>query len=94
MISPKAGAAIAGSVYFMDNGAFYRATGNIEQIPCTVLDYVFSDINNSQRNKIFAANNSKHNEVIWFYPSKNSTEINRYVTYNYLEKSLDSRHYQ
>lgn len=86
MISPKAGAAIAGSVYFMDNGAFYRATGNIEQIPCTVLDYVFSDINNSQRNKIFAANNSKHNEVIWFYPSKNSTEINRYVTYNYLEK--------
>lgn len=86
MIAPKAGAAIGGSVYFMDDGAFYRATGSIEQIPCTVLDHVFSDMNKSQRFKIFAANNSEHNEVIWFYPSANSTEIDRYVTYNYLEK--------
>ena len=86
MISPKAGVAIGGSVYFMDDGAFYVATGSIEQIPCTVLNHIFSDINKSQSFKIFAANNSEHNEVIWFYPSASSNEIDKYVTYNYLEK--------
>ena len=86
MIAPKAGVAVGGQVYFMDDGAFYRATGNIERIPCTVLDHVFSDINKSQRFKIFAGHNQVHNEVIWFYPSASSSEIDKYVTYNYAEK--------
>ena len=51
-----------------------------------MLDHVFSDINKSQRFKIFAGHNQVHNEVIWFYPSASSTEIDRYVTYNYAEK--------
>ena len=86
MISPKAGVAVGGQVFFMDDGAFYRATGNIERINCTVLDHIFSDINKSQRFKIFAGHNQTHNEVIWFYPSASSNEIDRYVTYNYAEK--------
>ena len=86
MISPKAGVAVGGQVFFMDDGAFYKATGNIERIPCTVLDHVFGDINKSQRFKIFAGHNQVHNEIIWFYPSASSTEIDRYVTYNYAEK--------
>jgi hypothetical protein len=86
MIAPKAGVAVGGQVFFMDDGAFYRATGNIERINCTVLDYIFSNINKSQRFKIFAGHNQTHNEVIWFYPSASSNEIDRYVTYNYAEK--------
>ena len=86
MISPKAGVAVGGQVFFMDDGAFYRATGNIERINCTVLDHIFSNINKSQRFKIFAGHNQTHNEVIWFYPSASSNEIDRYVTYNYAEK--------
>ncbi len=86
MIAPKAGVAVGGQVFFMDDGAFYRATGNIERINCTVLDHIFSNINKSQRFKIFAGHNQTHNEVIWFYPSASSNEIDRYVTYNYAEK--------
>ena len=37
---------------------------------------VFSDINKGARFKFFAANNSEHNEIIWFYASSSSTEIN------------------
>lgn len=85
MIAPKAGVAVGGQVYFMDDGAFYKATGNIERIPCTVLDHVFSNINKSQSFKIFAGHNQEHNEVIWFYPSASSNEIDKYVTYNYAE---------
>ncbi len=42
--------------------------------------------------KVFAAPIPKHNEVIWFYPSADSEEINRYVIYNYLEQYLDYRY--
>ena len=85
MIAPKAGASVGNIVYFMDDGAFYRASGNVERLPCTVLDHVFSDMNKGARFKFFAANNVEHNEVIWFYASSSSTEIDKYVSYNYAE---------
>ena len=85
MISPNAGASIGNQVFFMDDGAFYKAAGNVERLPCSVLDHVFADINKSERFKIFTANNIEHNEIIWFYPSANSQEINKYVSYNYAE---------
>ena len=87
MIGPNAGIAIGTAVYFMDDGAFYKAEGSVGKLPCTVLDYVFSDFNQSQKYKVFAANNSAYNEIIWFYPSSTSNEIDRYVSYNYLENA-------
>ena len=72
-------------VYFMDRGGFYVYSGSVSRLPCTVLDYIFSDINLGQQFKCFGASVESANEVIWFYPSKDSTEIDRYVTYNYVE---------
>jgi hypothetical protein len=87
LISPNGAATAGGVVYFMDDGAFYQYAGSVQKLPCTVLDYIFSDFNKGQAYKVFAAPNPKYNEVIWFYPSASSTEIDRYVTYNYLENS-------
>ena len=87
LISPNGAATAGGVVYFMDDGAFYQYAGSVQKLPCTVLDYIFSDFNKGQAYKVFAAPNPKYNEVIWFYPSASSTEIDRYVTYNYLEQS-------
>ena len=87
LISPNAMATGGGVVYFMDNGAFYSYAGSVQRLPCTVLDYVFNDINLEQAFKIFAAPIPQHNEIIWFYPSSGSDEVDRYVVYNYLEKS-------
>ena len=87
LISPNAAATAGGVVYFMDDGAFYQYAGSVQKLPCTVLDYIFSDFNKGQAYKVFAAPNPKYNEIIWFYPSASSTEIDRYVTYNYLENS-------
>jgi hypothetical protein len=84
-ISPGATIEGNGLVYFMDNGGFYVYNGAVQTLPCTVLDYVFSDINLEQSYKIFAASNSEFSEIIWFYPSSSSTEIDRYVSYNYKE---------
>ena len=87
MASPNAAATASNIVYFMDNGAFYRYSGSAQRLPCTVLDHVFGDYNQGQAYKVFAAPIPEHNEIIWFYPSADSTEVNRYVSYNYLEQS-------
>ena len=87
LISPNAVATGGNTVFFMDNGAFYQYSGSAQRLPCTVLDHVFSDFNLDQAFKVFAAPIPQHNEIIWFYPSADSEEVNRYVTYNYLEKS-------
>lgn len=84
-ISPNAVVDANGLVFFMDIGGFYTYNGAAQVLNCTVLDYVFSDINLNQSYKIFAGMNSKFSEVTWFYPSANSQEINRYVSYNYKE---------
>ena len=87
LISPNAAATSNNRVYFMDRNGFYVYSGSTERVPCTVLDYVLSDLNQDQAYKVFAASNDSVNEVMWFYPSGTSTEINKYVLYNYLEQT-------
>ena len=87
MVSPKAAVNAGGAVYFMDRGGFYVYTGSIQPIPCSVLDYVFSNLNIGQAFKVFATTNVDHGEVTWFYPiGSDDTEITNYVTYNYSEQ--------
>ena len=69
----------------MDKSGFYMYNGNISELPCSVQDYVLSDLNIGQAYQIFCALNKKFDEVTWFYCSKNSSFPDKYVTYNYLE---------
>ena len=86
MISPKAAVTAPDGVYYMSYDAFYTYNGVVQQLPCSVRNYVFSDLNQEQSYKINAFTNNKHSEVGWFYPSASSNEVDRYVIYNYLEK--------
>lgn len=70
---------------WMGAESFFTFDGAIKDIPCTVRDYVFGDINRQQISKVYAGINSKFSEIWWFYPSASSTENDRYVTYNYRE---------
>jgi len=85
LISPNAVVNADSKLFFMDRGGFYIYSGRVQRLPCTVLDYVLSDINYGQSYKIFGAVNSLANEIMWFYPSGNSLEVDKYVLYNYLE---------
>ena len=82
---PNAAVAVNDTVFWMGRANFYAFTGRVEKLPCTVRDYVFSDLNDAQRTKVFAGVNSAFSEVFWFYPSANSLENNRYVVYNYAD---------
>jgi hypothetical protein len=84
IIAPNAKAAVDDVVYWMGNTTFYVYNGKITQLPCTVKDYVFTNMNMSQAGKITCGTNLALGEVIWFYPSTSSTEPDSYVTYNYI----------
>ena len=89
LIGPKASANAPNGVYFMSKNAFYLYNGSVQKLPCSVQDYVFSDLNLSQAYKCHVAINSEFSEVWFFYPSleDDTNEISRYVIYNYEEQS-------
>ena len=87
LISPNAATSANNRVYFMDRDGFYVYSGTSQRLPCTVLDYVLSDLNQDQAYKVVAGSNAGVNEVIWFYPSGTSLEIDKYVIYNFLEET-------
>jgi len=88
MISPNAAVTAADAVFFMDREGFYVYRGSVQRLPCSVLDYVFTNIQMGQRYKVFAVSNPDDSEVTWFYPVGSATaDITNYVTYNYLENS-------
>jgi hypothetical protein len=81
--SPNSAIAIEDNVFWMGNNEFYTYGGAVQKLPCTVRDYVFSDFNQNQSEKVFAASNTSFSEVWWYYPSANSDNVDRYVVYNY-----------
>ena len=81
--SPLCAVAVNDSVFWMGRKEFYVYAGAVKRLPCTVRDYVFSDFNENQIEKVSAATNTAFSEIWWFYPSANSEENDRYVVFNY-----------
>lgn len=84
IIAPMARVSVNNIAYWMGSNNFYRWSGaNVEQIPsnsqdqCTMLKYVFGNINQGQISKCFAWYNDKFNEVWFHYPSASSNECDR-----------------
>ena len=73
--------------YWMSDGQFFRYAGAVQELPCTVLNHVFDDINKTQYAQVYAGQNSDFSEVIWFYCSANSNQVDRYVIFNHIEGS-------
>ena len=84
-IGPKAMVNSPVGVFWMDKKGVYNYTGQDKPIPCDVHDYVFGDMNEGQAYKVHGFLNKRFNEVGWYYPSSDSDEIDRYVSYNYGE---------
>jgi len=76
---------VNGTAYWMSQNSFFKFDGAISKMPCSVQDYVFNDFSITNQPETYAAVNSEFNEVTWFYVSENATQIDRFVTYNYLE---------
>ena len=85
IIGPNAVVGSNNITYWMGRDRFYTYSGRVDTLPCTLRQYIFTDINYTQSQLIFSGVNNKFTEIIWFYCSANSSEIDRYVVFNYLE---------
>ena len=87
LVGPNAAVNTPKGIFWMDKKGFYSYTGQVQSLPCSVLNYVFNDINDTQSFQIFAFSNKAFDEVGWFYCSSGQTNIDRYVVYNYNENT-------
>lgn len=85
IISSHSAIVASGIVYWMGVDKFYKYDGRVQTLRCDLRRHIFSNLNPSQTDQIFAGTNEGFNEVWWFYPSLNSTVIDQYVVYNYIE---------
>jgi hypothetical protein len=85
IVGQNAAAQASGVVYWMGVDKFYKYDGRLQTMRCDLRQYIFSDINQSQWQQVFAGTNEGFNEVWWFYCSANSTAVDKYVVYNYAE---------
>jgi len=83
-----------GVVYWMSNeGGFFAFDGTVKAMPCLVEDFVFTTndgapgINYVGGEITYAGHNSLYNEIVWFYPSASTFQIDRCVTYNFVEQT-------
>jgi hypothetical protein len=86
IVSPNAMATANGVVYWMGVDKFYIYSGRVETLPCSVRQFIFNDINRDQEAQFNAGTNEGYSEVWWNYCSKNSTVVDRYVIFNYLDR--------
>ena len=87
LIGPNACINTPSGVFWMDKKGFYAYTGSVAPVQCSVHSYVFDDLNEGQAYQFFAFLNKQFNEVGWFYSSADSTAIDRYVAYNYVDQT-------
>ncbi len=78
---------VDGSAYWMSENGFFTYDGQLKSMPCLVEDDVYDDINLVSRDLINAGLNNLFGEISWFYCTTNSNQINRVVTYNYLDST-------
>jgi len=83
-----------GAIFWMGfGGGFFVYDGTVKQLPSLVEDYVFTTggdnpgINYSSSDIVYGSHNSLFNEVIWFYPTANSSAVNASVVYNFVENT-------
>ena len=81
LIGKNAAIEVDGAAYWMSENGFFRYTGKLESMQCLVEDYVYDDLNFCGLNNLFG-------EIMWFYPTASSEAVNRMVSYNYLDSTL------
>ena len=86
IMGPKAAITINNITYWMGSDKFFMYSGRVETLPCSVRQFVFQNLNKDQSYQVFAASNEQYSEVWWFYCSTNSTVVDSYVVYNYLDR--------
>jgi len=83
LIGKNSAIEIDGVAYWMGNNGFFSFDGTVNTLPCSVEDFIYDDIDTTKGQQVCAGINNLFTEVVWWYPTANSTFNDRYVVYNY-----------
>jgi hypothetical protein len=90
LIAQHAAVDVDGVVYWMAFNNFYKYDGRVVHLNNQIEDFVFDDLDISQKQKTFCGINRDHQEVMWLYQSNDSAgDIDKYVKYNWAIDSWD-----
>jgi len=87
LIGQNAAVEVDGAAYWMSDNGFFRYTGKLESMDCLVEDFVYDDLNTTSNQLVYCGINNLFGEITWFYPTATSNNINRAVTYSYLDST-------
>lgn len=85
LVSPNAAVDIDGTIYAWCHGGFIKYDGQVSALPCDVYSRTVSNFTDMQAAKIYGARNKDKNEIIWFFPSEGSNEVDSCVGFNYVD---------
>jgi hypothetical protein len=85
IMGPRAVISANNTTYWMGQDKFYMYNGQLQTIPCTLRNHVFSDFNYDQSDQVVCGTNEGYQEIWWFYPSAGSETNDRYVIYKYTD---------
>jgi len=85
VMSPHSAITVNNVTYWMGMDKFYSYSGTVNTLPCTLRQFIFGNLNQSQAAQVVCGSNEAFNEVWWHYPSYASSVNDSYVIYNYLE---------
>ena len=86
IMGPNTAITVNNVTYWMGLDKFYMYSGRVETLPCSIRQFIFTDINKDQAWQVCCGSNEAFSEVWWFYPSGSSTTNDKYVIYNYLDR--------
>jgi len=86
---------VNGAVYWMgESGGFFIYDGTVKSLPCEVEDFVFTTkngdnlgVNYQGGESVYAGLNHLYEEICWYYPKAGSTVNDRYVCFNYSDRT-------
>ena len=86
---------VNGAVYWMgESGGFFVYDGTVKSLPCEVEDFVFTTkngdnlgVNYQNGESVYAGLNHLYEEICWYYPKAGSDFNDRYVCFNYQDKT-------
>ena len=88
LIGMNAAVEVDGAAYWMSENGFFTYTGKLESMDCLVEDYVYDDLNTTSNQLVYCGINNLFGEITWFYPTSTSNNVNRAVTYSYLDSTV------
>jgi len=88
LICPQAIAKTERFAVWWGERTFWLYDGALKELPCSVIDYLYDDLDPQQVSKITSFSNTLYNEVWWLYQSSlSASEVDSYIVWNYVNNT-------